>query len=650
MKKILLTVLAAFTVAATFAQAPVGMNYQAIVRDASGNPVANGMVRVKFTVHDVSASGAVVYQESAPVPTNQFGLMTTVIGSNGNMAGVNWRSGAKFLQVEIDPTGGLNYADMGTTQLMSVPYALYAERSGNSSSGGTTGATGPTGATGAQGPAGAQGATGPVGAAGINGTNGINGATGPTGPQGPQGVAGVNGVNGTNGADGAPGPVGPTGPRGATGADGALNAWGTNGTSGTNSTNFLGTIDNQPLSFRMNNQPSGKIETGNTFFGYKTGMVNTGIQNIAVGAQAMQNNTSGFSNTALGYQALLSNTTGNYNSAIGNNSLVSNTTGTGNTTNGAGALYYNTSGSYNTAIGYDALITNTTGLGNTANGTGSLYNNTTGNYNAALGYEALKANTVGTFNTAVGTSALTSNTGGGYNSATGYNALAANTSGGNNVANGYKALQGNTSGSGNTALGYNTLVNNVDGNFNTSVGYGAGNTTNTLFNATAIGNGATASANNQVRIGNSAVVSIGGFQDWTNVSDGRFKKDITESVPGLDFITKLRPVTYHLDMQSIASYLHTADGARSADAEAMKGNQLQTGFIAQEVEKTAKDLGYDFSGVDAPKNEGDFYGLRYAEFTVPLVKAVQELNAQNQQQQQLINELLKRIQALEQAK
>ncbi len=629
MKKILLSVTALVLAAVTFAQSPQGMNYQAIVRDGNGTPVANGMVRIKFTVHDMSTAGTIVYQEATAVPTNQFGLLTTVIGSNGNIGSINWRGGAKFLQVEVDPTGGTNYSDMGTTQLMSVPYALYAENAGSGVGGG---ATGPTGAQGVPGDTGPTGPVGSVGSAGATGPKGDTGAQGVTGP------AGANGVNGT---------VGPTG---ATGADGALNAWGVNGTTGTNSSNFLGTLDNQPLNFRMNNQPSGRIETGNTFFGYKTGLSNSGIQNIAVGAEAMKANTTGFSNTAVGYQALLNNTTGNYNNALGNNTLISNTTGTGNTASGAGCLYYNTTGSYNTAVGYDALITNTTGLGNTANGTGALFNNTTGNYNVGFGYEALKTNANGAYNTAMGTSALSNNTSGGFNVAQGYNALRANTVGGYNVASGYLALSANTSGTGNTSLGHNTLVSNTTGSSNTAIGNGAGPTLNNLNNTTALGSGAAASANDQVRIGNSSVTSIGGFQDWTNVSDGRFKKDITESVPGLDFITKLRPVTYHLDMQSIAAYLHTADNARSAGAEAVKGGMLQTGFIAQEVEKSAQELGFDFSGVDAPKNEGDFYGLRYAEFTVPLVKAVQELNAKNAEQQQLINELLKRIQALENAR
>jgi predicted RNase H-like nuclease (RuvC/YqgF family) len=58
---------------------------------------------------------------------------------------------------------------------------------------------------------------------------------------------------------------------------------------------------------------------------------------------------------------------------------------------------------------------------------------------------------------------------------------------------------------------------------------------------------------------------------------------------------------------------------------------IYSGFIAQDVEKTAKEIGYDFSGVDAPKNENDLYGLRYAEFVVPLVKAVQELDQENEE-------------------
>jgi len=77
-----------------------------------------------------------------------------------------------------------------------------------------------------------------------------------------------------------------------------------------------------------------------------------------------------------------------------------------------------------------------------------------------------------------------------------------------------------------------------------------------------------------------------------------------------------------------------------------KENIAQTGFIAQEVEKTAKEIGYDFSGVDAAKNDNDVYGLRYSEFVVPLVKAVQELSAKNDEKDKLISDLQSQINEL----
>ena len=113
----------------------------------------------------------------------------------------------------------------------------------------------------------------------------------------------------------------------------------------------------------------------------------------------------------------------------------------------------------------------------------------------------------------------------------------------------------------------------------------------------------------------------------------------------------LRPVTYNLDMDAIANFHETPDSLRLEESERKAGEILQTGFIAQEVELAAKKLGYDFSGVDAPKNDKDNYGLRYSEFVVPLVKAMQEMiqeqRAINQDQLGIINKLEKRISTLE---
>jgi hypothetical protein len=153
-----------------------------------------------------------------------------------------------------------------------------------------------------------------------------------------------------------------------------------------------------------------------------------------------------------------------------------------------------------------------------------------------------------------------------------------------------------------------------------------------------------------VRIGNTSITSIGGQVSWSTLSDGRFKKNVSEDVKGLDFITQLRPVTYQLDIDKInaASY-----PGKSFAMDNSKSPRV-SGFIAQEVEALANKIGYDFDGVDAPKNEKDFYGLRYAEFVVPLVKAVQEQQQIIEQQKKeldqykiLLNDFSKRLDALE---
>jgi hypothetical protein len=179
-----------------------------------------------------------------------------------------------------------------------------------------------------------------------------------------------------------------------------------------------------------------------------------------------------------------------------------------------------------------------------------------------------------------------------------------------------------------------------------------------LSNTTAIGHGALATSSNQVRIGNGTVTSIGGYAAWTILSDKRAKKNIRTDVPGLDFINRLQPVTYNLDLDAIDGLLKIDKTKRDGEnewsqelieinkkAREAKEKQLQTGFIAQDVEDIAKSIGYDFSGVDV--DETGIYGLRYAEFVVPLVKAVQELSEQNNQMQAQINELTELVRSLQ---
>jgi hypothetical protein len=133
MKKIILQLCAVLLFAsAASAQAPGIFNYQAVARNSVGNALASKNIGVKITVHDGSATGPTVYSETRILTTNPFGLFNVQIGSpgasnvSGTVAGVNWATGTKFLQVEMDQNGGSSFVDMGTTQLASVPFALNA--------------------------------------------------------------------------------------------------------------------------------------------------------------------------------------------------------------------------------------------------------------------------------------------------------------------------------------------------------------------------------------------------------------------------------------------------------------------------------------------------------------------------------------------
>lgn len=131
------------------AQTPQAFNYQAVVRNSDGQVAANQTVNFRITIRQGSVTGNIVYKEADLDTTNEFGLSTFAIGNGtpiaGNFSLINWSLGSYYLQVELDATGGSNFTDMGTQQLLSVPYALYAKTSGNGGGSGHTGPTGPTG-------------------------------------------------------------------------------------------------------------------------------------------------------------------------------------------------------------------------------------------------------------------------------------------------------------------------------------------------------------------------------------------------------------------------------------------------------------------------------------------------------------------------
>jgi len=121
----------------TIAQAPQKMAYQSVVRNAANQIVANQNIGVKISIVEGALTGTTVYSETHNTTTNANGLFTLEAGggtpSTGTFSAINWGNGSHYIKSEIDITGGTNYIFSGTMQLLSVPYALYAERSGNAS-------------------------------------------------------------------------------------------------------------------------------------------------------------------------------------------------------------------------------------------------------------------------------------------------------------------------------------------------------------------------------------------------------------------------------------------------------------------------------------------------------------------------------------
>lgn len=294
-------------------------------------------------------------------------------------------------------------------------------------------------------------------------------------------------------------------------ATGAGSGWSTTGNSGTNaSTNFLGNIDNQPIIFRVNNQPAGFLGmNASTGFGLSSlrilmhplseGQNNvaygdlslynnaSGSANSAIGYASLSGNTHGMGNTAIGFQALTANKKGNNAVAIGNNALLNDTIAHENVAVGVQALFYNQNRFGNTAIGTNALywntyttttpITNTQGLHNTALGHSALFNNRRGSGGVAIGYQALFSDTAADGTVAIGRNALFHNRGKRSNLAIGDSALFFNSQGAasdmeatNNIAIGDKALKSNTQGAGNIAIGNEAQGKLTIGSQNISIG------------------------------------------------------------------------------------------------------------------------------------------------------------------------------------
>lgn len=374
----------------------------------------------------------------------------------------------------------------------------------------------------------------------------------------------------------------------------ASSGWLTTGNSGlTAGTNFLGTTDAVDIAFKRFNVAAGRISGTSTSLG--------------VGALTNGTTTNG---TAFGLNALAANTGAN-NTAVGTNALAANNTPADNT-----------------AIGFNALAANTLNSG-------------AGNLNTAVGSSSLAALNGGARNTAVGALALTGvNTNATLdNVAVGYNALPGTGTITQSVAVGSNALSGAGSASTrSTALGYNAGNNITTSIDNVMIGCIAQGFGTTARNQIVIGYNATASGDDQVTLGNSSIGYLRcAATTITALSDRRDKAEIVQLAEGIDFINKLKPVTYTWNTRDKSKV-----GIKAA------------GFIAQDLldlqQKSAIGENLDLVSFNNP----DRLEARYGNLLPVIVKGIQEQQAEiealkkaNEELQKTNAAILKRLEALE---
>lgn len=137
MKKIIYTLSLIILSISIFAQSPQSFKYQSVIRNAAGEIIANQNIGIQLSILEGSDTGTPVYTETWNLTTNQFGLITLNVGegtSNDDFSSIDWGNNNYWLKIALDETGGTTYTDLGTSQLLSVPYALYSNQSANGSS------------------------------------------------------------------------------------------------------------------------------------------------------------------------------------------------------------------------------------------------------------------------------------------------------------------------------------------------------------------------------------------------------------------------------------------------------------------------------------------------------------------------------------
>jgi hypothetical protein len=554
MKKTYTLLLFLLATVSILAQVPEKMSYQAVLRDASNTLLTNQEVGMQISILQSTITGVAVYIETQTTTTNINGLVSIAIGSgisSDDFSAIDWSAGPYFIKTATDPSGGSSYSITGTSQLMSVPFAMYATTSGSA-------APGPQGAPGIQGESGIQGAAGAQGiqgATGTAGTNGINGEKGDTGDQGIQGIqgnigsVGVVGATGTNGTNGVKGDTGITGDRGDVGEKGATGDQGIQGVQGN-----IGSVG----AVGATGAPGTKGVKGDTGIigdkgdvGEKGATGDQGIQGVqgnigSVGAVGATGSTGLTGKSGVGIAQTLSFSSPNLELSDSGGSIdLTAFMGwglTGNSgTDGSNFIGTTDDKPFNIRVNNEKSG-RITAAGETFLGYKA------GNVNTAvssvgIGFEALILNTSGTENTAVGYQSLYNHNSFGGNTAVGYKALFNDESGYRNTAVGLWAGRFNETGGDNTFIGYNSRAQAPDLVYATAIGANAQVSKNNstaigasaeafAINGTAIGNGARVTDDNTIQLGNTEVTAVH-LGIGTNVTLQTGFVKITGGTPGL---------------------------------------------------------------------------------------------------------------------
>lgn len=384
------------------------------------------------------------------------------------------------------------------------------------------------------------------------------------------------------------------------------------------------------------------ISHTNSHFGDEAGLNNADANNTFIGYRSGMETSTGHDNTFVGTESGRANIDGNWNTYIGKEAGEQGTNGAGNTLIGYEAGQVNQA-NFNNFIGMSAGQSNINGVHNTFVGAGSGSSNTSGSSNAFLGNYAGSSNISGDYNVLLGVQAGNDLETGSNNTFLGHLAGSQNVSGSGNVFIGRQA--------GRLELGSDQLyIDNsstseplVWGDFaNDEMMVNGELSVRDIPQDDALTQVLVADANGLIHFRDAAtlgmmplvgpvekVLSDVNMDSNFKIADSKIAKNVKESIPGLEFVNKLRPVSYWL----------ASDGPSDSES-------VVNGFLGEEVEQIVKDGNYEFSGLSVPVDDKGHYSIRYEDFVPTLVKSVKELSAQLKEQQIIIAELSQQLESI----